>query len=315
MRRAQELVLRETIRRQLAIHCIEEGLWDDVKTGASKLKSWITSQFASAAASWVKLIQSSVQKLPEAKSQTSEVISALNAAIKQTGEQVKYGKTIVDASNLSKQAANSLAVVQGDMSSGVHDKAAAHQETTKESRVVASYKVLVEHDLAADTSTRRIDESVTGLIGIGLAVMGGLPLLFKGLAKLAHALGASNTADLMEKAEHVAHAFEQKTIDVVMPDGLAFAVYSILWKKGIKLSNDELDKNAFVTDLDKSGAMQKTKNLVYKAILIYFAVDGLMGALKAGASLLGFVEGAATSIKGVELAQGAKEIAAIAKNV
>ena len=42
-------------------------------------------------------------------------------------------------------------------------------------------------------------------------------------------------------------------------------------------------------------------------------MNGLVGVLKAGASLLGFVEGGATAVKGVELAIGAKEVANIVK--
>jgi hypothetical protein len=47
----------------------------------------------------------------------------------------------------------------------------------------------------------------------------------------------------------------------------------------------------------------------------YMRVNGLVSAVKAGVSILGFVEGTATTIKGIELAKGAQEIASLASNV
>ena len=61
-------------------------------------------------------------------------------------------------------------------------------------------------------------------------------------------------------------------------------------------------------EADGIAAIKKVKNLIYKAILIYFAWDGIKGVLHAGASLIGFIEGAATTVKGIELAKGAAEI-------
>jgi hypothetical protein len=58
---------------------------------------------------------------------------------------------------------------------------------------------------------------------------------------------------------------------------------------------------------------QKVDSLMYKGLLMFFFFRGLTGVLHAGASLLGIAEGAATTVKGVELSSAAAEVAAIAK--
>jgi hypothetical protein len=131
-------------------------------------------------------------------------------------------------------------------------------------------------------------------------------MVFKGLTKLAKVLGATKTVQVFEKAYSIAHHFEQKTIDLVVPDKLSYAIYKLLWKRGIKLSEHQLEFLDF--QLGKEHAMARTQGLIYKALLIYFAWNGLQGVLHAGASLLGFVEGTATTVKGIELARGASEI-------
>jgi hypothetical protein len=100
-----------------------------------------------------------------------------------------------------------------------------------------------------------------------------------------------------------------------MPFRLAYAVYLGLWKMGIKLTKGDEPLNEIEIKAEEEGkeAIAKAKGLVYKVLLLYFAFQGLAGALKAGASLLGFVEGGATTIKGIELARGAEEVAKLVR--
>jgi hypothetical protein len=122
-------------------------------------------------------------------------------------------------------------------------------------------------------------------------------------------LGATGAATIFEKAEKVTHHFEQKVIDFAMPFRLAYAVYVGLWKMGIKLTKgDEMLNEIEIKADEGKKALSQCKNIIFKTLLIYFAIQGVTGALHAGASLLGFVEGAASTVKGIELAKGAIEI-------
>lgn len=238
-------------------------------------------------------------------------MQVLKASMKETGESFKMDKGLLAAKQLGELGSSgALAAVQSDLEGPVHDKA-KQASTTAEGKYVSSlYEVLVENAPVAKKKRLNEDFGVTSAVGISLAVMGGLPLLFKGLHKLALKLGAPKSAELFEKAEHVTHHFEQKVVDFAMPFKLAYSVYLGLWKLGIKLTSGDEPLNELEIKAEDEGkkAIAQCKGLVYKTLLIYFAFQGLAGALKAGASMLGFVEGTATTIKGIELARGAEEI-------
>lgn len=299
--------LRNEIRTQLELTIVQEGLWDGLKDGVKKLSGWVTKQFASLAAGWAEEIGNKIGESSQAKQEATEIWNALQQGMKETGETFKLDKTLAAAKSLGQQGDGAIGVVDQDMSSGVKDK--VEQENVKqEGKYLPSIYLALNEDISAPQKLTE-DFGVSAALGVGLAVMGGLPLLFKGLGKLATALGATQTAEIMHKAEHVTHAFEQKTIDFVMPDALAYAVYKILQKNGLKITDNVLSNQ----DFKKSDALPKVKNLIYKAVLIYFAINGVVGAMKAGISLLGFVEGTATTVKGIELAKGASEVAKIIK--
>lgn len=167
-----------------------------------------------------------------------------------------------------------------------------------------------------ESDYQRLNEFTVGsAVGIGLAVLGGLPMLFSLLKKIATLVKANKLAHLFEKAEHVTHSFEIKTINAVVPNRLSYVAYKAMHKRGLKFTNEKtklLSYDEYIYDADDSDAMHRVNGLIYKALLIYFAINGITGVLHAGASLLGVVEGAATTVKGVELARGAMEIAALA---
>lgn len=299
--------LRNEIRTQLELTIVQEGLWDGLKDGVKKLSDWVTKQFSSLAAGWVQQIETKVGESSQAKQEATEIWNALQQGMKETGETFKLDKTLAAAKSLGQQGESAVGLVDQDMSSGVKDK--VEQENVKqEGKYLPGVYVALQENISAPQKLTE-DFGVSAALGVGLAIMGGLPLMFKGLGKLATALGATQTAEVMHKAEHVTHAFEQKTIDFVMPDALAYAVYKILQKNGLKITDTVLSNE----DFKKSDAMPKVKNLIYKAVLIYFAINGVVGAMKAGISLLGFVEGTATTVKGIELAKGASEVAKIIK--
>lgn len=311
--RVRRIIYEELVRQYL----IEEGLWDDVKNGVKKLSAFVTKQFKSVAASWAKLISDRVGKLNLVPEEAKQVMQALKTAMQQTGETFQMDETLKAAKELGQLGVDgAMAAVQEDLEGPVKEKARAAQVKSEGRYLPEIYAVLSEQQyLAAAPEPLNEDFGVTAAVGMGLAVMGGLPMLFKGLHKLAGALGAQKVAVLFEKAEKVTHHFEQKTIDFVMPDKLAHAVYVALWKMGIKLTKGDEPLNEIEIKAEKEGleALKKCKGLVYKCLLIYFAISGISGVLKAGASLLGFVEGAATSVKGVELAKGAVEVSKLVR--
>jgi hypothetical protein len=312
--RVRQIIYEELVRHYL----IQEGLWDDVKSGVKRLSSYVSKQFKSVAAAWAKLITDRVGKLQEIPEDAKKIFGVLKQAMQQTGETFQMDETLKAAKELGKLGSEgALAAVEADLEGPVKEKARAATVKGEGVYLPSVYAVLAEKKYVSGAPSEQLNEDfgVTAALGIGLAVMGGLPMLFKGLHKLAGVLGAEKAAEMFEKAEHVTHHFEQKTIDFVMPDKLAHAVYMGLWKMGIKLTKGDEPYNEIEIKAEKDGvdALKKAKGLVYKVLLIYFAFNGISGVLKAGASLLGFVEGAATSVKGVELAKGAVELSKLVR--
>lgn len=297
-----EARLREIIQEELTRqYLIEEGLWDDVKSGVKKLSAKVTAKFKSLAADWASTIKEKIEELSSLPEETMVVVDAVKAASKETGESVPMDDALTAAKELGK--VDAISAAESDLAGPVHDEAAALSE---------AYIVLSNRSYFQQP--KQLNEfGIITVAGFGLAIVGGLPLIFKGLKKLALSLNAQKTAELFEKAYVVTHALEQKTIDYVVPDALSYQVYKLLNEKGFHVTGEDklISYEDYKSDADKNGARKKTDDLIYKAILIAFAINGLVGVLKAGASMLGFVEGAATAVKGVEVGQGAATVARI----
>lgn len=297
-----EARLREIIQEELTRqYLIEEGLWDDVKSGVKKLSAKVTAKFKSLATDWASIIKEKIDELSNLPEETVTVIDAVKAATKETSESIPMDAALSAAKELGK--INAISTAESDLAGPVHNEAAA----LSESYVVLTNKRYIQQP-------KQLNEfGIITAAGFGLAVVGGLPLLFKGLKKLALSLNAEKTAALFDKAYIVTHALEQKTIDYVVPDKLSYQVYKLLNEKGFHVTGEDklISYEDYKSDADKKSARKKTDDLIYKAILIAFAINGLVGVLKAGASMLGFVEGAATAVKGVEVGQGAATVARI----
>lgn len=299
-----EAKLRKIINEELVLHYqLQEGIWDDTKDGAKKLSAFVSKKFKNIAIQWAKkiveLLSGFEKGIPD---DVKKVFNVIKDAMKETGEKFELSEDLLAAKEFGQLTSKSaLALVQQDLEGPVHQKAL--KATTNENFTIEVCNILSEDQ-------QRLNEvGITAALGVGLAIMSGLPMLFKGLHKLALYLGAEKSAELFEKAEHITHSFEKKTIDFIVPFKLTYAVYNGLWKLGIKLSSEHLNELELKGDDEGKKAISKVNSLIYKTILIYFAFNGLVGVLKAGASLLGFVEGTATTIKGIELAHGAKELA------
>jgi len=302
----RKIIYEELVERYL----MQEGMWDDVRSGLKKLSSYVTKQFKSVASSWAKAIMEHLGKLNKIPDEVKKILQVLKQAMSSTGEKFQLNAELKDAQELGKFSKDqALAVVQQDLEGPVHEKAKAAEVKSEGKYLSSIYVVLSEHTHTASPEVLLEDFGITAVVGVFLGIMGGLPMLFKGLHKLAKVLGADGAAHLFEKAEHVTHHFEQKVIDFAMPDRLAYAVYMGLWKLGVHLTkgDEPLNEIEVKTD-DGPKAISQCKNLIFKTLLIYFAIQGITGALHAGASMLGFVEGAASTVKGIELAKGAAEI-------
>jgi hypothetical protein len=317
-----EAQVRKIIAEEVELYLINEGMWDSVKAGISKIVQYVTKQFKSAAADWAKTIKEKLSsiKIPD---EAKKILQVLKKAMADTGASFELDDTLKAAKQLGAMGTEGiLNSVEEDLEGPVMQKAEQANTKAEGKYLTGLYVVLAEHKFLEETTPRRqlkeeVEEfGITSILGAGLAVMGGLPLLFKGLHHLAKALGATKTAKIMHTAEHVCHAFESKVINFVMPDILAYGVYQGLWNIGIKLTTGEklLTRKELKASKEGKPVLEKAKSLIYKVLLIYFAINGLMGVLKAGASLLGFVEGSATTVKGVELARGAMEISKLVRS-
>lgn len=296
--------LRKIINEELVLYySLNEGMWDDARDGVKKLSAIVSKKFKTVAASWAKSIVESLSKfeggIPD---DVKKIFGVIKDVMQSTGEKFQLSEELIAAKKFGQISnAFALSLVQQDLEGPVHEKAV---------KVNEHFVNDVQDLLIESSDNKQLNEvGVTAVLGVGLAIMGGLPMLFKGLHKLALYLGAEKSAELFEKAEHVTHSFEKKTINFAVPYKLTYAVYEGLWKLGIKLTNTHLNELELKAEDEGKKAILKTNDLIYKVILIYFAFNGISGVLKAGASMLGFVEGAATTVKGIELANGAKEVA------
>jgi hypothetical protein len=290
-----EARIREIIQEEIAIQqLLEEGFLDSAKDAIKKLSVAVTNRFKEAADKWANVISEKINMMQTIPPEILTIVNALEEGKKSTGESIELDETLKLAQSLSKE--NPLASAEEELSGPIYAKAKELKEM---------YVVLSDNSYVKQRKNLHEAGIITGA-GIGLAIIGGLPLLFKGLTKLAVYLKAEKLASIFEKAEHVTHAFEQKFIKFVIPSKLSYFVYKFLAEKGFHTAGE---KEVLSYERYKSSkSEQKTAELIYKALLIYFAFQGLAGALKAGASLLGFVEGTATTVKGIELAKGFADV-------
>lgn len=273
---------------------IEEGLLDDAKSGFKKLSNAVTSAFKKVADNWAATISEKLNSMQNVPSEVLMVVDALKEGMKSTGESISLDETLKMAKSLGSE--NALQAAEEDLAGPIYANAKELKEMFD----------ILSNDSYHRQRKNLHEVGVTAVLGIGLALIGGLPLLFKGLHKLAVYLGATRTAEILEKCEKFTHAVEKKFIDFVIPSKLSYAVYKFLAEKGFQVAGE---KEVLTFDTYKgSSSEKKTEELIYKALLIYFAFQGLVGALKAGASLLGFVEGTATAVKGIELAKGFADV-------
>lgn len=302
-----ELILREFVEEAL----LDEGVWDSVRGGIKKLSDYVTKKFKSAASGWVQALNDRLSKMESAMGDIEPIMGIIKTATEKSGEEMPMDDALTAAKELEALGSQSESAIEQDLASGVKEKAAQAQGAKKES-IEQLYAVLVEN-MPPKMEKQSLNEvlSVTALSGILLAIMGGLPIIFKGLSKLAGVLGATRAKSMFTQAAHATHKFEKGMVGAMVPNKLSYWCYGLMFKRGIKVTKGEklLSYKEYRRNADKLGAMEKTKNIIYNIALVYLAINGLRGVMHAGMSLLGFVEGLATTEKASSIAATVASVA------
>ena len=317
-------IIREELTRQ---YIVQEGLADDAKQGIVKLTKAVKDKIKGKAKELAAKISEAMATFNSMPDELKTLINAIKKGMKESGESLKLDDTLKDAKKFG--STDFKAAAESDFQN-LKDNAANLSNAKTESLLKLNSVLLVE-----DFSSEKLilNESLVGLVGIGLATIGFLPMLFAALKKVATWLKCPKIAESMEKAEHFFHKFEEKVIDYVVPDKFSYKVYLAFqgtpFSSGLKLSagDDIISFEDYTSDkakaYEKSGkeskhsrsVRSKVDGLIYKGLLIFFLWEGIQGVLHSGASMLGIVEGSASAVKGVELAKAAEEIAIAVRGV
>lgn len=305
---------------------LNEGFLDFVKQAATKAKqisqqAWgkTVNALKSSAQAAIQKIQTKVAELEKASPQLQAFAQIKAEAEQESGEKFPVDDTMKIAMNLKRVAAQAQQEVQTTSQQVAGQLKSQSQQPTQVSEALANEMTHLINEMVADYDSAKAIQPLNEVLGVStgiglvLGVMGGIPLLLKGLYKLAKFLKLEKLATALHHAYHVAHKLELKSIDILVPDRLSYVLYKKAWQKGFKTSKTFLQYEDY--SANKQHAKQKVEGLVYKMLLIYFAIDGLKGVLHAGSAALQMAEGTATTVKAIEIATGIVDAAAIIKRV
>ena len=285
MNRNEEKILREYIRAELTSARLDEGAKDILKkalgTALSKLDGLIST------------------------------LKRLNP----------ISDTVIDAieKNDGAAAISSVEALGQKFESDIASASDALPAPKQESMAYKRYR---------DTLTRRrrqpINEVALGgfeIIGLALAALGGVPLVLKMIAKLAKLMKFDAVAAKLESAYKSAHHFEEKVIDIVIPDRAMYAVYVMFEERSspdrvanLKLYQDDPkvkldgDRSMTLEEFSKSDVKKKYEKRVYALILLPWLISGLLSIEHMLHSWLGVLEGAATAEKSLFVGTRVAEI-------
>jgi len=315
-------IIREELTRQ---YIVQEGLTDDAKQGIIKLTKAVKDKIKGKAKELAAKISEAMAAFKKMPNELKSLVDAIKKGMKESGESIKLDDTLKDAKQFG--STDFKKVAEEDFEN-LKSNAANLSNVKTESLLKLNSLLLVE---GLDSEKSLLNESIIGIVGMGLAGMGFLPMLFKALSKVATWLKLPKIASAMEKAEHFFHKIEEDVIDFIVPDKFSYKVYLALqdtpFSSGLKLSagDDIVSFEDYTSDkamaYEKPGkenehprsVRSKVDGLIYKGLLIFFLYEGIQGVLHSGASMLGILEGSASAVKGVELAVAAEEIAVAAR--
>lgn len=175
---------------------------------------------------------------------------------------------------------------------------------------------------------RALNEVVLGgfeIVGLILAAIGGVPLLLKGLYKLAGLLRLKTVSEKLKVAYEKAHHFEEAIIDYAIPDKVLYAVYIAIQEEknpdsvanlkiyqssegdsGEKLGSDE-PRAMTLKEFSGSKERKKYEKRAWAMMLLPWLISGLFSLSHMFHGIVGALEGAATGVKAIEVGTVAAE--------
>lgn len=290
MNKQQENLLREYVRTSLSNETLNEGVGDLLKKGVEVVLSKIS-----------KTINSLKQMVP-----TSD-------AVIDTLEKNGASDVIAKAESIGQQFESSIDAASESIPA-----------PKKESRAYKLYqRTLIEQRDFEKKNRRQINEvGVFESVGLILAAIGGVPLILKGAYKLASFMKFEKAAEKIKVAYEAAHHFEEKVIDIAVPDKAIYAVYMMFESRSNpdRVANLNLyvddpktklngERSMSFEEFRKSDTRKKYEKRVYALILLPWIISGLMSIQHMLHGWLGAVEGAATAEKALFTGTQAVDVA------
>lgn len=297
MNRREEDLLREWIREELGAAHLSEGVADTLRSSILKVAKALGGRLDSKIAS--------LRNAESASEQLTDLIldapggSKVVSSISQLGSQFKGAADDVLQHKFETPAAN-------------------------ESRARKVLPVLYEINsvLGPAGRRRRLNEvGVFELVGLGLGLMGGIPMLLKGFHKVAKLFRMDKTSDLLKKMYETAHHIEEGFVDVVIPDRVSYFVYVKyqeaknpekvanykIWEvdpdspasKAIKPNQRIMSREEYL----ESDQKKKIEKGLYIVLLTPWLINGLVALKNFISNIINWAEGAATAVKGLEVGE------------
>jgi len=303
----------------LSFAMMNEGIWDDVKDGAIKLRKLTTNKFGNAISKWVGPLKKLLAEHDSQKSNIDQGFGLIKDAMSKSGESFHMDKVLIAAKKLSQMSSDdAINIVQEELKTGPHELAQKLQAEKKESVYMAGcYSVLAEHNTLEGIEQLNESLGVTTVAGLILGGFGGLHLLFNGLSKLASFLHMKKSAEMFGHWSHILHHTEEAILDKVVPNKLAYFFYKIARTASSKIVPFVIPKRRtpfkYKEFVDNKEIRMQVKKAMYKLLLAWLLFHGITGAVKAGMSIMGIAEGTASAVKGVEIATGVSELIALSR--
>jgi hypothetical protein len=319
-----EVVVAEAIRREqdtsAVLAMVNEGFADVIKQAWEKTKgvassAWegIKNKFAQSTSMAKSVVANKLAELKAAFPQIKADFDQLRQIEASSGEKLGTNPAIMQAMKLPslvKAATSEIQAAKGTAQQVAQQPPqqapTAPLQAAQEAYMVGTANILTEcvhtvqlHEIKNPPDQQLNEVGVIGVAGLALGALGGIPLILKGLHKLAGFLGMEKTAHALESAHEVMHHFEEKAIDYMVPDKLSFGYYQQMQKVFSKNEQPIAFEEYRTSDVRKKVEMR-----IYKVVLVFFLFHGVHAALEAGASLIGAAEGAASTIKAIEIGTG-----------
>lgn len=293
MNRREEALLRRLIQEEIATGRLDEGVLDTLKGTIAKLARTLSAKLDSGVAA-LRGSEAAAEDLTDIVLDAeggSKVISAIN----------KLGSSFKDAA-------------EGVMGHEVEPPKA------NEAALKTAVPILLELN-GTLAPRRRLDEvGAFEVVGLGLGLVGGIPLLLKGLYKLAKLFKMGKAADLLKRMYEAAHHLEEGFVDVVIPDRVSYAIYTKYQeaRHPEKVANFkvwEAEPDSDVSRAIKPGQRilsaeeyanspqrKKLEKGLYIVLLTPWLINGLLALKHFVSNVINWAEGAATAVKGLEAA-------------